>query len=496
MATLFFVTDVFTRDALQKRFRRGELTRVRNGIYMDSHDPAEIANTIHTGWAAIANFLFNGPVAVYRTAFELRPINNRVYLMVAAGARRTVSVGPLQLSIEAGNVEHGTEPFSREMRRSNVPRQLLENLTLARAKAGFPKKLGREWVELQLLDEMAVRGEAGINQLRDEATTLAPLLGRQKQRQQLDKMAAAVLKTHPTGGTLLTRAGIAQAQGKPFDRERLARFLALASYLDKLNLTEHGYTCDNAGWRNLAFFESYFSNYIEGTQFTMDEAERIVSSGQALYQRHEDSHDLLSYIDVTHDHAEMTLTPDTAENLIRILKSRHGILLAQRPGKQPGRFKYAPNQAGATHFVLPELVEGTLLQGFELYRQVQPGIKRALFMHFLVAEVHPFTDGNGRMARIMMNAELVAHDRHKIVVPTVCRENYLNGLRQATRRGSFRTMVKGLHQLQQYNAAQNWSDYGDIKAQLLAHATNREADEGLMIFNKQLSRYTGDYQPG
>ena len=29
-------------------------------------------------------------------------------------------------------------------------------------------------------------------------------------------------------------------------------------------------------------------------------------------------------------------------------------------------------------------------------------------MMFLVSEVHPFVDGNGRIARIMMNAELVA----------------------------------------------------------------------------------------
>ena len=40
-------------------------------------------------------------------------------------------------------------------------------------------------------------------------------------------------------------------------------------------------------------------------------------------------------------------------------------------------------------------------------------------MMFLVAEVHPFADGNGRVARVMMNAELIAggqqrtHAQHK-----------------------------------------------------------------------------------
>ena len=496
MADLHLVTDISTRNTLQRRFRRGELTRVRNGVYVDSHDPSEIAKIIRTEWVAIANFLFANPIAVYRTAFELGPVNNRVYLMVLRGKRRSVTVGPLQLSIEAGDVEHGVEPFSLAMRRSNVPRQLLENLTSVATKKGFKKKLGREWVELQLLNEVTVRGDTGVNQLRDEAAALALLLGMEKQQQQLNKMVSALLKTHPIDSVLTTRAGIAQAMSKPFDRERLERFSALSNYLNKLDLSEYAYTYDNAGWRNLAFFESYFSNYIEGTQFTIDEAEDIVTSGRALYQRHEDSHDLLFHIDITRDHAEMTRTPDSADSFIDILKSRHSILLAQRPDKRPGQFKHAPNQAGATYFVPPEQVEGTLLQGFDLYRHMKAGIKRALFMHFLIAEVHPFNDGNGRMARIMMNAELVAADQHKIIVPTVCRENYLGGLRQATRQDIFRTITKVLHQLQQYSAERNWSDYGDVKTQLLTHAADQEANDGLMIFNKQMSQYTGDYQAG
>ena len=96
----------------------------------------------------------------------------------------------------------------------------------------------------------------------------------------------------------------------------------------------------------------------------------------------------------------------------------------------------------------------------------------------------------------MMNGELVATDQHKIIVPTVCRENYLGGLRRATRQDSFRILTKVLHQLQQYSAARNWSDYGDVKTQLLNHAANQEADDGLMVFNKQLSQYAGDYQAG
>ena len=55
-------------------------------------------------------------------------------------------------------------------------------------------------------------------------------------------------------------------------------------------------------------------------------------------------------------------------------------------------------------------------------------------VHDQETDEHPFTDGNRRISRIMMNAELVAADQSKIIIPTVFREDYLNALRRLTRR--------------------------------------------------------------
>lgn len=40
---------------------------------------------------------------------------------------------------------------------------------------------------------------------------------------------------------------------------------------------------------------------------------------------------------------------------------------------------------------------------------------KAVYMTFLVSEVHPFLDGHGRIARVMMNAELSAKGLSKII---------------------------------------------------------------------------------
>lgn len=55
------------------------------------------------------------------------------------------------------------------------------------------------------------------------------------------------------------------------------------------------------------------------------------------------------------------------------------------------------------------------------------------YMMFLVSEVHPFLDGNGRIARVMMNAELSAKGLSRIIIPTVYREDYMGALRKLTR---------------------------------------------------------------
>ncbi len=107
-----------------------------------------------------------------------------------------------------------------------------------------------------------------------------------------------------------------------------------------------------------------------------------------------------------------------------------------RPGKRPGLFKEAANRAGDSLFVLPGLVAGTLRAGWEGLAGLDTAFERAVYMMFLVSEVHPFDDGNGRVARVMMNAELVGGGQSRIIIPTVFRDDYLGGLRQLTRQGA------------------------------------------------------------
>jgi hypothetical protein len=132
-------------------------------------------------------------------------------------------------------------------------------------------------------------------------------------------------------------------------------------------------------------------------------------------------------------------------------------IMGGRPDKRPGLFKEAANRAGDSLFVLPGLVAGTLRAGWEGLAGLDTSFERAVYMMFLVSEAHPFDDGNGRLAGVMMNAELVSGAQSQIMIPTVFRDDYLGGLRQLTRQGDSSVLIKALRYGHDYTARIDFS---------------------------------------
>ena len=133
------------------------------------------------------------------------------------------------------------------------------------------------------------------------------------------------------------------------------------------------------------------------------------------------------------------------------MRVRHEILLGSRPSKNPGQFKDRNNRAGDTLFADHTLVKGTLIKGFDYYQALTEPFARATFIMFMISEVHPFLDGNGRISRIMMNAELVKADQIRIIIPTVFRDDYILTLRKLTRENDPVPYIRMLDKAQKFS---------------------------------------------
>lgn len=396
--------------------------------------------------------LYPQAVISHRSAYELKPTEDGdIYLTYTYS--KNISLPGLKVHLMEG--PKGTEhdmPFIENLYISSSERRTLENLQKGRTRGNSSKCLPRTSIEEFLERMLQVNGESGLNAFRDKARVVSKELDMEEEFETLNHIIGAILSTKPSG--ILTSASAqARAQGEPYDSERIRLFGILFESLhntpfpliDEPNV-------ENAAFRNFAFFESYFSNYIEGTEFEIEDARTIIETGQPLPARNADSHDVLGTFQLVASRREMRRIPSSSDELIELLQDRHRILMAARPDRNPGMFKMQNNHAGDTHFVDCTLVRGTLRKGYEFYQALEHPFAKALFMMFMISEVHPFNDGNGRISRIMMNSELVAADQSKIIIPTVFREDYLNALRRLTRKGDPSVVIRALSRVRQFSA--------------------------------------------
>ena len=440
---------------LSRAVQRGTARRLARGVYsFDLRTPSE--DLIRRNWLEIVGHFFPSAVISDRSRVASIPDSNGLLFIVHERERALELPGLLVLP------RKGAPPLPDDivlpgLWLSSYARALVENLLPSRAVKGRPR---RTLTERELHDWIArlarTEGPEKLNRIRDRARELADELGLATEFPRLDAIFGA---TQGTREVETTSTSLRAAQrGRAFDERREATFEKLAEYLDARAPSSRLVLADDLPrLKTLPFFEAYFSNFIEGTEFTLEEASRIVFEGVLPKERPADAHDVLGTYGVVSDEAQMRLRPRDTGELIDLLKARHARVLEGRPEKNPGALKQLANRAGSTEFVAPELVEGTLARGFDLMGRLSDPFARAVFMMFLVSEVHPFDDGNGRVARIMMNAELVEAGEHRIIIPTVFRNEYLSALRAMTHQRSPGALTRVLDFAQRYTAQMDFS---------------------------------------
>jgi hypothetical protein len=360
-------------------------------------------------------------------------------------------------------------------------RAFLENLQVSKRTGSHSKTLPRAVIEEKLESVIRVNGEPAINQIRDQARKVAPILSLDREFRQLDKIISALLTTH-NSSILKSPVAKARALGIPFDSGRVELFEQLFIELQQRTFKSRpDKNISPSSFYNFAFFESYFSNYIEGTIFKVTEAQKIIETQKPLPSRNEDSHDILGTYNLVSNRQEMMVVPSSGEHLFEILQYRHKVLLSARVEKRPGSFKHLDNFAGQTSFVQHQLVRGTLLKGYDFYKALDSSIGRALFIMFMISEIHPFLDGNGRVARVMMNAELVSAGESKIMIPTVYRDDYIGALRRLTRRSEPDAYIRMMLRAHKFSSCVYGDDRDEMEQYLNSCNAFFEETEGKIL---------------
>ncbi|MCR5414656.1 MAG: Fic family protein [Kiritimatiellae bacterium] len=444
--------------------QQGRVVKLASRVYTTNlTDSPE--NIVRRNLWTIVGRLWPGARLCHRTALEYAPHDGHVFL--AYKYTKKVALPGVVIHFLATPASLDSDyPFMEGLGVSSHARALLENLEPDRTQGGVRKSAGIEAVEERLEAVLAAGGEAALNKLRDEARAVALATGHGAEFSRLDRIAGALQSTRPVD-VLNSPVALARAAGEPFDSPRIDIFGRLIERLARMDFPDWAeVNVTDRAFSTFAFFESYFSNCIEGTEFELDEARRIVETGVAIPQRDADSHDILGTYAIASNRLEMSRQAKTGEEFLDILRGRHRVVMSGRPSSRPGMFKTRENRAGETHFVAPERVRGTLKRAFDMSRCLRHPFARAVFSLFVTSEVHPFADGNGRISRIMMNAELVAAGRAKIIVPTVFRPDYIGALRKLSREGEASVLVEAMGRLWDFSRLMKADDFGALRRRL------------------------------
>jgi fido (protein-threonine AMPylation protein) len=477
-----FFSTTRTSRAIRRLLEAGEVRHVEGRLYTKNlADP--LSDVVRRRVWDVAAGYFPGALIADRTAFELRPSGEEGSVFLCAGTRRVVRLPGVVLNCRRGaGPVSGDQPFLGEgLYLSSWPRRFLENMRASRARSGVSRTLSDAEMERQLQAVLVSQGEDELNRLREETLRLAIELDAEREGTRLASIIGALLGTGE--GRLVTARARAIRAGVGWDEGRLPMFDELVAALNAhvpVNRPERPAHMGSP----FAFFEAYFSNFIEGTEFLVGEAEEIVFRGAMPADRPEDANDILGTYDLVADAKARATVPANYASLDRILRSAHARVLAARSDMAPGEYKTRANRAGQTEFVAPVLVRGTLERGMERYAALPRGFQRAVFAMFLVSEVHPFADGNGRVARALSNAELTAAGQQRLIIPTVLRDDYLQALRAMSRQANPTPLTRVLDRAQDFCAQLDWTDIDRAEAQLsAAHAfdTPAEADAAGLI---------------
>ena len=199
---------------------------------------------------------------------------------------------------------------------------------------------------------------------------------------------------------------------------------------------------------------NYNSNHIEGNTLTYGQTEILLLFGKVIgeadirdVQEMTASNVGLKMMSEEASMKEIPLTQNFIRTLHRTLLREDYTLYRNLPGGiqtsyvvHAGQYKTRPNSVITRYgdrfeYASPDVTPSLMADLVDWYNQAeQEGklspVELAALFHYRYIRIHPFEDGNGRIARLMVNFILARHNYPMIVVRSRKKGEYLEALHQ------------------------------------------------------------------
>jgi Fic family protein len=194
---------------------------------------------------------------------------------------------------------------------------------------------------------------------------------------------------------------------------------------------------------------TYSSNAIEGNTLTAVETTMVIEHGMTVAGKplrdHLEALDLYEAIRYVRDLARRraALTEMDLRNLHRLVMLRSAPDMA---GRYADQGRYVLTDAGRHAFPSPAEVPALMGEFAQWLATAADVPETAFTAHRRLVEIHPFNDGNGRTARLLMNLVLIRGDYPPVAVRPADRAAYLSALQAAQRGGGTEAFERLLYE--------------------------------------------------
>ncbi|MEH7613005.1 Fic family protein [Gottfriedia acidiceleris] len=193
---------------------------------------------------------------------------------------------------------------------------------------------------------------------------------------------------------------------------------------------------------------TYNSNAIEGNTLTLLETKIVIEEGLTIGGKRLKEHfEAVNHVEAIEYVEDIVAKKEELNHYT--LKNIHSLVLKNIDNENAG--KYRQNNvriSGSEHrppehiFVQQEM--DNLMHWYEVSKDILHPVELATLLHFKFVYIHPFTDGNGRTARLLMNFILMQHGYPPAIIKAdpVKRIQYYEALELASMTGNTDNFVK------------------------------------------------------
>lgn len=183
---------------------------------------------------------------------------------------------------------------------------------------------------------------------------------------------------------------------------------------------------------------TYNSNAIEGNTLNRRETALVIEKGVTVKGK-----TLTEHLEATNHAEAIDYVKDLAANTKRVDLTRqdvmniHKLILQKIDDENAGKYRAIPVAIAGSDVELPDpLKVSELMEEFFAWLKSKSNVHPVIIAadaHYKLVRVHPFVDGNGRTARLLMNLLLMQANYPVTVIGNDKREDYINALEKAHR---------------------------------------------------------------